>query len=532
MRGIQGLLSVLALLSLAAPASAYNETDHEDSSFSTHQFIMDQLPAIWETDGHNELAALLRGGWLSDLKRGTIRADQTLWDSREHYMDPNAHQGLLFFAAAGDVAEAQFMQAETAWRAGDHKTAIFYLGWAMHMVQDLTVPHHARLTFLDYHREYEAWVLAHQTELPVATTGIYSIPSGTQGHFVDSSQPFDWVDFAAHESWDLLDGVDGVDGMGDNDYRSVASRMVPFAEQVSAGFLYRMLERLNAPPIADAGPNATTREGMTVVLDAGASSDDFAIREYAWDLPGGRVVSVAASFTPSVAGETTIPLTVTDVFDRTATDFVHVSARAMPTLVLPSVVVGGIGRPVGIEARLSTGETPVEVRWVAPTWQADGFVLNRTFDAPGETRIEVEATLDDGVVVEGSLIVRIVDDEKPLAVIEAPAQALVGQPQTFDGSGSTDNVAVVAYAWRVGDEAAGDGPTAGRVFLRAGTYLVSLEVLDAAGNRGFASHTIVVSAPVRAESATMLDAGTIALVIAIGLGCLAVGIRRHRKRNR
>lgn len=527
------LLVVTLLGSTATFASGYNETDHEDSSLSTHQFIMDQLPQIWENDGHAELAALLRDGGLSDLKRGTIRADQDLWDRREHYMDPSTHAGLLFFTAAGDLAESQVAQAETAWRAGDRPAAVFHLGWAMHLVQDLTVPHHARLSFLDYHMEYEAWVLAHQSELPVATAGIYDLPAGPSGHHGNSSRPFDWVDYAAHQSWGLLGGVDGVDGTGDNDYRAVAAQMVPLAEQLSAGFLYRMLERVNAPPIADAGPDATTRVGRAITLDARASWDDVAIRGYAWDLPAGRVTGVTANFVPLAEGAHAIPLTVTDVFGRTATDFVRVTARALPTLDLPPLVIGRVGEPVGILATLSTGETPIAVEWIAPTWRDTGVLLTRAFEAPGETRIDVAVTLDDGVVVDGSVLLRIVDDVEPLAAIAAPDRAVVGETVTFDGSGSTDDVAVVSYRWLFGDGATGDGPIGTHAFHAPGTHIVTLEVFDAAGNRGLASHTILVATPAMAGDATGIDVGVITLAaLAIGVGSLAVIARRRRRRDR
>ncbi len=139
-------LPLVFLLFLASPLSAaYVEAPEENSFASTHQFLMDAIPGILEHDGYPELAELLRGGWLSHLKQGSIDADATILHSREHYMSPWDHTGLLEFMSAGEKAKIEFTLAEQAWRHGQREKAFLHLGWAMHMIQDLTVPHHATL---------------------------------------------------------------------------------------------------------------------------------------------------------------------------------------------------------------------------------------------------------------------------------------------------------------------------------------------------------------------------------------------------
>jgi phospholipase C len=42
---------------------------------------------------------------------------------------------------------------------GDIKEAMFYLGAACHMVQDVTIPQHANVELLHNHRSFENWII-------------------------------------------------------------------------------------------------------------------------------------------------------------------------------------------------------------------------------------------------------------------------------------------------------------------------------------------------------------------------------------
>jgi len=52
---------------------------------------------------------------------------------------------------------------------------------------------------------------------------------------------------------------------------------------------------------------------------------------------------------------------------------------------------------------------------------------------------------------------------------------------TFNGSGSTDDVGIVSYAWTFGDGATGTGITPAHTYATAGTYQVTLTVRDGGG---------------------------------------------------
>ncbi|MHA2136197.1 MAG: hypothetical protein ACW99J_20245, partial [Candidatus Thorarchaeota archaeon] len=82
----------LVILCVSPAVMAYKESDQLNGGETTHQFMMDRIPIILENDGYPYLADYLILN-LDQMKYGSMRADETIWDSREHYMDPSTHNG-------------------------------------------------------------------------------------------------------------------------------------------------------------------------------------------------------------------------------------------------------------------------------------------------------------------------------------------------------------------------------------------------------------------------------------------------------
>lgn len=60
--------------------------------------------------------------------------------------------------SAMDLTKEYYSKALNLWRYGDQKKSMFYLGAAIHIVQDMTVPQHANIRLLDDHHQYESFV--------------------------------------------------------------------------------------------------------------------------------------------------------------------------------------------------------------------------------------------------------------------------------------------------------------------------------------------------------------------------------------
>lgn len=480
------LLVVLGML--AENSQAYAEDSKLDSSTSTHQFLMDLIPVILENDGHGAIAGLLRSGLVDYLKIGSIQADSSILSSGEHYLSPIDHSGLLGFDDAGDVADAEIDSAIRAWTHGQRDVAMAHVGKALHMIQDLTVPHHSHLTFLDYHREYERWVLDHHDELPQPTSGIYDFDALVPSHYNDRSRASHWVDFAAHSSWPYIGKADGPDGVDDNLYSAVASQMLPLAGALSAGFVFRMLEILDrAPPTAEAGPDEIVLLGGRATLDGRASTDDIAINAYSWLLPNGSTIgSPVVVFVPTVPGDFVLRLAVTDPFWKLSTDHVTVHViepPSMPRLMVPRQVEAAVGEIVEVPAQFSDGFTSESAVWTMGNETSMGSVFARVFNRPGVYALQVRVSEGEEHTAAAESIILVRDMTAPIASFMLAGDFSVGAPIEFDALSSSDNSGINRYFWSFGDGDTDSGPRVRHIYRTPGAYLATLEVSDFDGNR-------------------------------------------------
>lgn len=120
----------------------------------------------------------------------------------------------------------------------------------------------------------------------------------------------------------------------------------------------------------------------------------------------------------------------------------------------------------------------------------DGFQANFVTNDIGGCQIMVNADVENlrlptsevsgGLTIAGTLTVEAPVELPPVADPNGPYAGLVGEPITFDGTGSfdPDGGEIVSYAWDFGDGNTGTGPTPTHTYAEAGTYDVTLEVTD------------------------------------------------------
>lgn len=242
-----GVLIPLLVLALAAAllvfpglSTAYNT--------SSHDLITFQAIRTLSADGKPEMAQLAeeylerlrQGSWDADYSRGTIFGIPLAATS--HYYNPVTRKGLLGSeSSAAVLAQSSYDQAVQKWEAGDRSGAMYTLGFALHVLQDVTVPHHTLstpgvLTHQSYENYLEKWMSA-QPEW-ISGGGEYS-----------TKPPGQWVhDNAALAStyWSLVDGF-AWSGNPKDDFTKAASELVPVAIRTSAGFLATFFERVGVP---------------------------------------------------------------------------------------------------------------------------------------------------------------------------------------------------------------------------------------------------------------------------------------------
>ncbi|HSH34819.1 zinc dependent phospholipase C family protein [Schnuerera sp.] len=95
--------------------------------------------------------------YILDINEGTVWADQD-FKSSNHFYNPYKKKGLYGRKNAMDLGVDYYSKAIKFWASGDFNKSLFYLGAALHIVQDMTIPQHANIRLLDNHRQYESYV--------------------------------------------------------------------------------------------------------------------------------------------------------------------------------------------------------------------------------------------------------------------------------------------------------------------------------------------------------------------------------------
>ncbi|HHW48335.1 MAG TPA: phospholipase [Clostridiaceae bacterium] len=123
---------------------------------SIHKFINIQALEIIKNDNHYDAYSFF-SDYIVQLNDGVVWADQDL-KSLGHFYNPFKRKGLYGNKNAMTLAIEYYNKALFNWRNSDVETAMFYLGAAVHLVQDMAVPQHANIRLLDNHRQYENFI--------------------------------------------------------------------------------------------------------------------------------------------------------------------------------------------------------------------------------------------------------------------------------------------------------------------------------------------------------------------------------------
>jgi phospholipase C len=139
-----------------------------------HKFINNQSLIVLKNDGYMEVYKLMNS-YINDINNGVVWADQDL-KSSNHFYNPHKNKGLYGNSDAQKECIAHYTKALNEYFHGNIKNAMFYLGAACHLIQDLTIPQHANVNLLKDHRSYENWVIRthiHHDEFKLEKGGIY-----------------------------------------------------------------------------------------------------------------------------------------------------------------------------------------------------------------------------------------------------------------------------------------------------------------------------------------------------------------------
>lgn len=121
-----------------------------------HRIINVQALKILKNDGYAEEYVFF-SSYISDIGQGAVWADQD-FKSSNHFYNPYKKKGLYGRKSAMDLGVEYYNKSIKLWHEGKFNKALFYLGAALHIVQDMTIPQHVNIRLLDNHRQYETFV--------------------------------------------------------------------------------------------------------------------------------------------------------------------------------------------------------------------------------------------------------------------------------------------------------------------------------------------------------------------------------------
>lgn len=319
------------------------------------------------------------------------------------------------------------------------------------------------------------------------------------------------------DAWTTDDCLASHLGPGDGSDLEVRLRMEADGfEDDNEGWFVRNLtvERRYTGPIAWHGGTEVVhdhdRDGeATVELNATASANpDGPITSVAWTAENGSVI--ARENTTSIERSVGVHLVQLNVTGTTGTSLGDVTDRETKEIVVnaPPVAAaeadpgttadtdGDGTEEVTLDGTPSTDEDGAVEEFI---WKdADGTIVGSgpqiTVQASiGDTTYDLEAVDDRGARNTTDVTVTVTENEAPDASFEASCSGL---DCTFNASETTDDGDDLDYEWEFGDGAtASSGPTVTHEYPDQGTFDVTLEVTDAAGESDTATGSVVVDLP-------------------------------------
>ena len=272
----------------------------------------------------------------------------------------------------------------------------------------------------------------------------------------------------------------------------------------------------NDGPIADAGTDQSVPANAIVTLDGTGSTDNVGIVSYTWEfynatgvwtILSGDVVTCSFELPGTydidltvwdAAGHMSMDSLVVDVF----TDFLPIADAGPDQSVDEDVLVtfdgsGSTDDNGIVNYTWTISELSVVLYEVGPTY---------TFLDPGTYHVSlvVRDTVGQSSAPD-EMIVTAADVTPPTADAGSDQLVLIGTLVTMNGSASTDNVGVVNYTWSFTDGTPVElyGMEVTYTFMTDGSYIVTLNATDAAGN--WATDTLTVD--VISDARPVADAG-------------------------
>jgi phospholipase C len=198
-----------------------------------HKFINFHALIILQNDNYLDAHSFF-SDYIVELNDGVTWADQN-FKSSNHFYNPSRNKGLYGSSDALSLATEYYSKALALWKENDTEKSIFYLGAAVHLVQDVTVPQHANIRLLNNHRQYENFI--RRTYL---STPEFAVHRG--GYYLDSID--ETLICNAHNAIRIYNKLQNIKD-DEKRYYTISKFTLPLAQRTTAGCLLRFYKDIS-----------------------------------------------------------------------------------------------------------------------------------------------------------------------------------------------------------------------------------------------------------------------------------------------
>ncbi len=271
--------------------------------------------------------------------------------------------------------------------------------------------------------------------------------------------------------------------------------------------------KVNAPPIADAGPDQQNICSLTVQFDGSNSRDpDGTIVAYEWDFGDGSPSQGEQKPTHTYVKSGLYQVTLTVIDDSglssgRATDTIEILINNPPVAIIQAPVISCPDEAIKFSAE---GSIDPDGEITTYSWDfgdgssgASTSVAGHTYQSPGQYTITLTVTDNSGsgcntttetqIILMNSVPIAAITGSDTVTCVNAANCAI-----TLDASGSYDpDNHNLRYYWDFGDGSKAHGTYVQHEYTTPGTYTVTLTVKDDSGTsctEGTHSMTVVVNA--------------------------------------
>lgn len=196
-----------------------------ETSCEVHVFINNRAVQILRNDGYLEAFDFYSKN-IECINKGAVWADQD-FKSRDHFYNPYSKKGLYGCKTSKYWFENWYRYALIHWESGAIDTSMFYLGAALHLIQDSTIPQHGNINLMKNHRSYEQWIIKIHENI-----SHYSV--NDKGIYYDS--PYNYINMNSKCAIEIYKRYSLIKNLKDKYYK-ITNVMLPLAQRTTAGCL-------------------------------------------------------------------------------------------------------------------------------------------------------------------------------------------------------------------------------------------------------------------------------------------------------